>query len=440
VRIPPLSLHARLALVALAMVFAAVVVMTYELVNVVTWSVTDKLDVALDDQIRILDRAVDARGAFAAERVDFVPALSRPGPGWSWQVTTPLGVWSRAFPVGKVIYPQPRIHPVDGIFSGYGTALSGESLHVRRFETRRGAGPVTITVIAPADLVDHPLATVSQAIRRAQIVIAVVLVASLLLQLHFGLRPLRKLVRAVARVRNAEAQALPGHQPSELEPLAREINALIARNNAGLEAARLNAANLAHALKTPLATLMLQLELDHASAESRALVTRISDQVAHHLRRARSGAIGLGTRARADAHQVAEAIRPVLVSLMRGRAIRLGNLLPDPCMVGVEAQDLGEMLGNLLENACRHARGEVEIWARIEADAVVIGVDDDGSGVAPEQLARIAEPGVRLDEMGEGYGLGLAIVREQAMLYDGTLTFRPAPRLGGLRTELRLPR
>jgi signal transduction histidine kinase len=436
VRIPPLSLHARLALVALAMVCAALAVTTYELVNIITWAVTDKLDVALDDQIRTLDSMVAADGGFAADRVAAIPMFRVPGPGWSWQVVTPRGTWQHGFPQAQVTWPVPRIHPVDGIYSGYGTARSGESLHIRR----RDRGPVTITVIAPADLVDHPLAEVSDAIRHVQIVITLVLVVSLLVQLHFGLRPLRQLVRAVARVRNAEAQALPGHQPSELAPLAREINALIARNDAALEAARLNAANLAHALKTPLATLMLQLELEHASADSRALVTRISHQVAHHLRRARSGAIGLGTRARADAYQVAEAIRPVLGALTRDRAVRLSNLLPDPCTVAVEAQDLGEMLGNLLENACRHARATVEIWARVEADALVIGVDDDGSGVPAEQLARIAEAGVRLDELGEGYGLGLAIVREQVGLYDGTLTFAAAPRLGGLRTELRLPR
>lgn len=184
---------------------------------------------------------------------------------------------------------------------------------------------------------------------------------------------------------------------------------------------------------------MLQLEHEEASPEARALVAHISHRVTHHLRRARSAAIGLGGRARADVHEGIEEIRPVLASLGQGRLLHIENRVTAPCLVAVDGEDLGEMLGNLMENACRYARSHIAVEARDDGARVIVSVTDDGKGIPQDLLATVLQPGVRLDEVTEGYGLGLALVRELVEMYGGTLELGPAPG-GGLRARLALPR
>ncbi|TCM16584.1 signal transduction histidine kinase [Novosphingobium sp. PhB165] len=434
----PLSLHGRLAALTIAVVCVPLGIATLVIYDLVT-VVSDTMDTALDVQVRVLDQAIAPDGSFAENHLATLPELVRPRPGWGWRVKTPRGEWSRAFPAGRIHYPIPHVHPIDGIYSGYGAANSSEALHVRRLDRRLMNGPASVTVIAPSRLIDQPMERVQRSVRLMQALVLGVLVCAMALQLHFALRPLRILVKAVARVRSGEAQSLSLRQPAELAPLADEINSLIERNKAQLETARLNAANLAHAVKTPLASLVLQLEQEGASASSRALVEQISAQVAHHLRRARSAG-GLGGRPQADAHAVVETIRPVLVRLRRDRSLEIDNQLPASCLVAVDHGDLGEMLGNLLENACRYAERRVRLQAVEEGGAVTLVIEDDGCGIPDDQKADVLQPGVRLDEVNVGYGFGLAIVRELVELYDGTLILADSAELGGLRTILRLPR
>jgi signal transduction histidine kinase len=193
-------------------------------------------------------------------------------------------------------------------------------------------------------------------------------------------------------------------------------------------------------VKTPLSSLMLQLEHEGASGESRALVASISDRVAQHLRRARSGAAQLGIRARADVHETIEMLLPMLDSISGARGPRIDNQVPARCHIAAEAEDLGEMLGNVLENACRFAQSLIVVDARHDGKDLAITVDDDGAGVPDEELVHVLQPGVRLDEVSEGYGFGLAIVRELVELYGGTLVLGRSALLGGLCITLRLPR
>jgi signal transduction histidine kinase len=436
----PLSVHARIVVGSILLTVATLSVTAYAIVNIVTWVISDNMDMAVDAQVRLLTQAVGAGGAFEPDRVAMIPDLQKPNEGWGWHVTAANGRWQKSVPPVTAVYPWPRIHPWRGIYSGRGMTALGEQWHLRRLDTERGGHRITIIVFAPSTLIDEPLHHLRKTIYRTLFLVLLVLVAASLLQLRYGLLPLRRLSRDILRVRNGEAQGLPDAQPAELAPLASEINALIARNDAGLETARVNAANLAHAVKTPLSSLMLQLEHEGASAESRALVASISDRVAHHLRRARSGAARLGGRARADVHEVVEAILPVLQSSRREGGPCIENRVPRPCHVATEAEDLSEMLGNVLENAYRYARHTIRVEARQDRPFLTVTVEDDGMGVPADEVAHVLQPGVRLDEVSEGYGFGLAIVRELVELYGGTLALDRSVALGGLRISLRLPR
>jgi signal transduction histidine kinase len=435
----PLSVHARIGLLAIAMIATVLLVGVTEIDAVIEGVVADNVDVKMDTQVRILARAVDRQGRLDTPALEPYAELAEPAAGWGWNVVTPVGQWARGLQPGEVEYPVPRIHPIDGIYSGRGHSTAGVPVRVRRIDPQPGSLPITVKVVSPRDLIDREIARVQAELRLVFAEVALVVALASFLQLRFGLQPLRRLGQQIARVRTGDLPRLAERQPPELQPVAQEINALVQRNDAALETARMNAANLAHSLKTPLASLLLELEHEGASEHSRHLVEQISERVAHHLSRARSGAIGLGSRARCEAAGIVAELVGLFAMAPRRRAIVIENALEPPCLVAVDRHDLAEMLGSLIENACRHAAGRVVVSASFADQTVCLAVEDDGPGIPAERLGDVVRAGVRLDEAGEGYGLGLTIVQEMSSLYGGRLELGPGP-LGGLRAVLILPR
>ncbi len=272
--------------------------------------------------------------------------------------------------------------------------------------------------------------------------LGVLLGVAALAQVAVGLAPLKAMQQGLQRVRRGEAARLQGRFPSEVQPLIDEFNGVLDRNAELVERARADAGNLAHALKTPLA-ILAQAARREGPSEFPTLVgeqVRLAERhMQWHLARARAAATqrlpGQITR-----------IDPVLGSLLHAmdrlhadRHLDLGRdaVPPDLAFAG-EEQDLQEMLGNLLDNACRSARTTVTVRVAREGSRLSITVDDDGPGIAPEHRVRVLQRGVRLDEAGPGSGLGLAIVADLARLYGGDLTLGSAD-LGGLRAALVLP-
>ncbi|MGJ3629544.1 sensor histidine kinase [Sphingomonas sp. MMS24-JH45] len=258
------------------------------------------------------------------------------------------------------------------------------------------------------------------------------LTAALLVQLRVGLRPLRALQAEVAAIRAGRQTQVVEDQPAELRPLAEELNALAADNAAALAAARGSAANLAHALKTPVATLAIDLADRPREA---ALVARIDRTIRHHLARARADAID-----RRSTTALAPAVADIVAVVRRLGGDAAPAIATDVAdvAVAVEAQDLDELLGNLLDNASRHATAQVEVTAAREGRMVRLAVMDDGPGIPAADRARVARPGLRLDERGDGHGFGLSIVAELTSLYGGTMALDERPG-GGLVPDSTLP-
>jgi signal transduction histidine kinase len=223
-------------------------------------------------------------------------------------------------------------------------------------------------------------------------------------------------------------------------PLAQELNALLSHNAAVVERARTHVGNLAHALKTPLSVLMNEAAVgNEAITETvRKQTELMRRQVDHYLVRARTAATGGVLGARSDVAQVVDDLHRTLAIIHRDRALDIRTTCPPALLFRGERQDLEEILGNLMDNACKWADSRVAVTAHVEAGRLVIDVDDDGPGLAPEQRSKVLERGTRLDESVPGSGLGLAIVRDIAGLYDGQLQLGQAP-LGGLRATLVLP-
>nr|MCU0924782.1 sensor histidine kinase [Hydrogenophaga sp.] len=263
-----------------------------------------------------------------------------------------------------------------------------------------------------------------------------------LAQVAVGLAPLQAMQRGLQQVREGRTARLAGRFPAEVQPLIDDFNGVLDRNAEVVARARTQAGNLAHALKTPLAV------LGNAAAQApgNELAPLVTEQVQvaqrhihWHLARARVAASqGLPGQRTPLAPLLAGLLR-VMGTLHAGRGLDIAaREMPADWAFAGEEQDLQEMVGNLLDNACRCARSEVRVHAAREGAQLHIVVDDDGPGIAPEQRAEVLQRGVRLDESAPGSGLGLAIVVELASLYGGALTLETSD-AGGLRARLTLP-
>jgi len=260
------------------------------------------------------------------------------------------------------------------------------------------------------------------------------------LQTVYGLWPLRSVRREVARIRSGEKTRISQEFPSEIQPLAEEINQLLAHSEAQAEEARRHAGNLAHALKTPLTVIT-----NAATAQSPDLADTVCRealamrrQVDHHLARARA----IGRRASAQARAVVwdslQAVQRALDRLYENVTVDIAG--DRQAQVRVERQDLDEMIGNLVENAAKYGGGRVFVTVEPRGKTVDILVEDDGPGIKAADRGSLFTRGARLDTTGKpGTGLGLAIVRDVAEIYGGTITLEESEDLRGLLARLTLP-
>jgi signal transduction histidine kinase len=266
------------------------------------------------------------------------------------------------------------------------------------------------------------------------------LVVAILLQVRIGLLPLRRLKDALHRIRDGRALRLEGEFPAEIAPLAAELNSLIEHSNEIVGRARTHVSNLAHFLKTPLSVLASEAEADRGplSEQVKKQVEVMRRQVDHYLTRARAaGSVNvLGNRTQVA--PVLNDLARVLTRIHAARDIVIDAECPADLYFRGERQDLEEMAGNLMDNACKWARRRVRVRGTADGARLVLTVEDDGPGLSPEDRQRVGERGERLDESVPGSGLGLAIVRDISKLYAGFFTLETSD-LGGLKTCLVLP-
>jgi signal transduction histidine kinase len=275
-----------------------------------------------------------------------------------------------------------------------------------------------------------------------------VLLLITMFQVRFGLAPLKRISESLAAIRAGRSEKLEGDFPHEIAPLARETNALIAANHEIVERARTHVGNLAHALKTPLTVMVNEAAGrgdDPLARKVREQAAIMRDQVTRHLERARLSARLTVVGTVTEVKPVVTALARTMEKLHHDRGLVIDAEVPETLRFVGERQDLEEMVGNLVDNACKWAAGRVSIEAgpapapdrRADAGLRIV-VDDDGPGLSEAEREQVARRGNRLDETKPGSGLGLSIVTELAGLYGGKLTLAAAP-IGGLRAELVLP-
>jgi signal transduction histidine kinase len=279
------------------------------------------------------------------------------------------------------------------------------------------------------------------------IVIAVATVASMWLglrQVRRGLASFNDLRTNLSGVREGRDTRLEGEYPSEVQPVVTELNALLNDREQRVTRALRKAGDLAHGLKTPLTLLNQQSERARAAgqielaAAIQQQVERMRRQIEYHLAHARASAAGGNPGARCHVLTSADALARTMMTIHAGKGIAVDVDVSHEHFARTQREDLEEMLGNLVDNACKWAKSRVEIRSSSTDGLTVVTVDDDGPGLAEELRETVLQRGVRADEAAPGSGLGLAIVADLVELYSGSISLGASP-LGGLRATLRLP-
>jgi signal transduction histidine kinase len=414
-----------------------------------------------DDQLGVYLKALIANVVLPSEETKngtttaIAPQFELAFSGWYWQITR-TDVNPPEIRASKSLFATqlPQL-PTEGndlgaILSGYVVGPGAHQLRMIQRQIDAGDdGRYLVQVATNADVIQAQEHSFEWGLAATFLTLALALIGSTALAVRFGLRPLRVLREGVAAIRRGEAERVAGEFPQDVAPLATEVNQLIDANREIVERARTQVGNLAHALKTPLSVLM-----NEAESESPSLSEKVREQaeimrrqVTFYLDRARAAA-------RARTFGAATEVKPVVDGLVRtyeklhdDRPLSFDVELQPGLKFRGEAQDLTDLIGNLLDNAGKWARERVAIHAaRAAATAedkeagrfLVAEIDDDGPGLDRSARAAAIERGKRLDESRPGSGLGLSIVVELASIYGGSLQLDESP-LGGLRAILRLP-
>jgi signal transduction histidine kinase len=383
------------------------------------------------------------------------PLFELPLSGWYWQVTrldsaekdvhSSRSLWDSNLPRLPANAAETA---VGGVRQGYAQGPEEQRLRIIERNIDLGDdGRYRITVAGNASEIDDEMLSFDRVIGATFAALAAALLLTTALQVRFGLLPLRRISESLAAIRSGHAERLEGQFPVEIAALARETNALIDANREIVARARTHVGNLAHALKTPLSVLLNEASArpdDPLAQKVREQAEIMGDQVTRQLERARLAARSTVLGSVVEVPPVITALARTMEKLHRDRDIAIALDVPEHARFRGEQHDLEEMIGNLVDNACKWAHARVAIEALAEPAAadgkprVRIVVDDDGPGLSPDERERVAQRGQRLDETKPGSGLGLSIVVELATLYGGALTLGTAP-IGGLRAELVLP-
>lgn len=275
-------------------------------------------------------------------------------------------------------------------------------------------------------------------------VLAAVLMMVGLMQVRRGVSPIAQLRHRLSSVHEGRSPRVDGDFPSEVQPLVDDLNALLAHHETAVARAQTKAGDLAHGLKTPLAVLAQEAAAADAAGHHdlavsiRQQVDRMQRQIDYHLAHARAAASGASSASRCEVATSVDGLIRTVSRIYADRQLSITSAIPTEVIVQVQREDLDEMIGNLLDNACKWARTQVRILMIQGSRTLDIVVDDDGPGVPAERRIDVLRRGVRADEAAPGSGFGLAIVRDLADLYSGDIRLETSP-LGGTRAVLTVP-
>jgi signal transduction histidine kinase len=435
----PRSLTFRLGLFSSLWVSAGLVAGWFYASTIVTDGVNRVFNARLLALVDSLTASVSyVNGAPVLLRPISEPRFDQKLSGVYFEIVAPNGVLLTSQSAATPKFAPPHFHHSDVLtFSEPGP--DGQQLEVMERDILTGDGG-TMHVMVAADR-NASIANISR-IRRllalGSLVIGAGLVVAMVLQTWFGLRGLRRLSRVMAELRLGTRHNLEVKVPQEVMPLFAEIDALVKQNQATVKRARDQVGNLAHALRTHLAVMQNALaQHDHDTLASE--LANAERLVQRNLARARAHAVPDLIAPQTDLVATLEDLKRALSTLFVERELHIELVDIPRCELRCQREDLIELLGNLMENACKWATGIVRVTAAREMEMIAISVADDGPGLASDKLKQATARGVRWDENTPGSGLGLAITSDLLDLYGGRLDLVSPGSLGGLTAIARLP-
>lgn len=414
----------------------------------------------LDSVVAVAE--IDCTGSFLMPKPLIAERFTRAFSGSYWQVspiekdpkakTIPLmrsrSLWDKLLPVSVNAKPGE-------IKKGYTIGPISQTLRyvesvvsIARPDTDDNSMPCVASksfrIVVAVDMKDaeSELSSFNTILFWSVVILGLSMTAAMAAFVRLGLAPLEQMSRSLAAIRDGRADHLEGKYPKELQVLADELNALVRHNAEVVARARTHVGNLAHFLKTPLSVLA-----NDAKGATGALADSVNKQVQvmrrqvdHYLARARTVASAAVIGARCEVAPVLTDLVRALTKIYDAQGITVSRECTDGLMFRGDRADLEEMVGNLLDNACKWAEGNVKVMASAgpQSGRMRIQVVDDGPGLSDEQKKRVLERGERTDESKPGSGLGLGIVKDIASLYGGTFSLDRSPD-GGLSVTLDLP-
>jgi signal transduction histidine kinase len=448
-------LTASAAIISIILFVAAGVLLADLFRSAVERNFDERLRAVLDGLLSNVDVATDG-GALAMQSALADTRFALPLSGWYWQVT-PLAEDGGGRLVSASLLDQ-RLTPSadelddrdgEGMARFYMKDAKGTQLRgiEQRYSFPGSDRQYSIIVAGNFDELKGEIWAYTNALVLVLAILGLGFLGSVIVQVRYGLRPLKALRAELNAIREGLSDKLVGQYPEEVEPIARELNLMIQANAEIVERARTQVGNLAHALKTPLSVLTNEANNSGGplsdKIKEQAQVMR--DQVSLYLDRARRAARAQALGSATGVKSVVDAIARTLERIHHDKMIKVSADVPESLRFRGEQQDLEEMVGNLLDNAFKWATRQIAVRARIlkepGADGrpwLEIAVEDDGPGLPSDRRAEALKRGRRLDETKPGSGLGLSIVSETASMYNGRIDLDGAT-IGGLRTVLTLP-
>jgi signal transduction histidine kinase len=442
------------AVVAIVLLVSAAFLLAHLFQSALERNFDARLRSILDGLLANVELGTDGAPGMEGQISD--PRFTIPLSGWYWQVSPPtdkaLGELASESSLEKRLVPTDadlKTRDAGGAASFYILDSEGKELRAieQKFKLFGGEDEFSFLVAGNFDELKEEVLAFRRALYGVLALLGFGLLASILLQVRVALRPMQRMQQSLSAIRGGKAERLEGEFPSEMQPVADELNLLIHANTEVIDRARTQVGNLAHALKTPLSVLTNEAQ-DNKSDFARKVSeqTRIMrDQVSLYLDRARRAARAQTIGSATEVEPVLSALGRTIMRINQDKGVQIDVAVAPGLKFRGETQDLEEMAGNLIDNASKWSNRAVKVSAAPVIDHLdgarnwlLITVDDDGPGLPAEKRGDAVKRGKRLDESKPGSGLGLSIVTETAGMYGGSVVLSDAE-LGGLRVQLKLP-
>jgi signal transduction histidine kinase len=438
------SLSFRLFATSVAWVLMALAVVGVLLILMFQHHIEEHFDAFLYDHLEenIAAAIIDHDGELYLTWVPADRRFSEPYSGWYWQINqnNKLIATSDSLVNGKLEFKPPDIESGAKVQKVFGPHKEKLRVVMQQVIVPGSDYTYTFAVAGTVAGINRDVKNFTTKLGITLMLLGAGLISAVFMQIRIGLRPLRMLKTALKDIRGGVQKRLPEEFPAEVLPVVRELNTMMGHSEALLERARTQVGDLAHALKNPMT--VIRNEAREIEGERGKLLIEKTEAMAAYIERYLSRARAAGSAniigASVDVQAVVRDISYLMVHTYQDDDINIRLRQLEGLYFKGDAQDLEEMIGNLLDNACKWANSEVIVRGETRNSRIVICIEDDGPGIPLHQRENVLKRGQRLDETVPGSGLGLGIVSDVAALYHGSLTLDRSS-AGGLMARLELP-